>query len=188
MQARKGSLQPILVVTGSDWKTIDEVYVCINDIRWKVDDIVRGFDMLFKTFYILDTSLPKESELLWGIIQRWIYKMNASPTHSNVASIIVDLNEYSRNQLAQTTQQIQPQQTQQQTAPTTQQTQQQTPPATQQTQQQTPPPTVNDLEAESNQEPQDIHHPMSPTVPTEDPEPTQVSKNTNERTDIRKNL
>ncbi|KAF7988247.1 hypothetical protein HCN44_007779 [Aphidius gifuensis] len=91
LKNRGSSLTPMLIVVGDNWESIEHVYICINNNRWLMDNLINGFDTLFKSFYILETPFPKESSVLWGLIQKYVYKMELPQVDPGAAGILVDL-------------------------------------------------------------------------------------------------
>ncbi|KAF7993756.1 hypothetical protein HCN44_010351 [Aphidius gifuensis] len=91
LKNRGSSVSPMMIAVGEDWENIDEIYICINKNLWLMKNIIVAFDTLFKSFHVLGTGFPKESSVLWGIIQRFIYKMDLPQIDSGATGILVDL-------------------------------------------------------------------------------------------------
>ena len=56
---------------------IEQFYVCIEELKYVVQSARQAVDITFKSFYSLQLSYPKESELSWLVIQKRIYDITA---------------------------------------------------------------------------------------------------------------
>lgn len=65
---RKETLQPTVFIIG-DLTAISEVYVVLDNVRYKSDSIVDAFDFTLKIFFSLDCSFSKAAYRLWQFIQ-----------------------------------------------------------------------------------------------------------------------
>lgn len=68
LRVRKETLQPIIVITGSE-TNIEESYVVINSFHYKCSTCLDALDLNFKIFFSLDCAYPKASATLWKFIQ-----------------------------------------------------------------------------------------------------------------------
>lgn len=75
LKDRKKPLQPVIVVIGKDWDHLDEVLCCLNEIKWKADNVISALDIIFKSILSLNLQYPYESEVHWGVIQRFVYNI-----------------------------------------------------------------------------------------------------------------
>lgn len=56
--------------------------------------MATAFDTLFKTFFALGTSFPRESEVIWGIIQSFMYEINTDDIPTKARKILPDLTKF----------------------------------------------------------------------------------------------
>lgn len=69
------TLQPYVVVLGPPYE-VNEAYVQVDDILYKVGNILEAIDVCFKTFHVFKISYPLMSEHIWLLIQKGIYNFN----------------------------------------------------------------------------------------------------------------
>lgn len=70
----KQTLQPFIVIVGQNLRNIDSYYVVVDDVLYKLDNILSAIDTCFKIFMVLDARYPTESEQVWLFLQQYIYK------------------------------------------------------------------------------------------------------------------
>ena len=61
-------MQPLLVIVGPLIK-VHEMYVVVDEQKFKVSSTLKAMDLTFKTFFALDCNCPKASYKLWQFIQ-----------------------------------------------------------------------------------------------------------------------
>ena len=71
------------MLVGPTISDIKSVYVSIATLLFKVDGVVEGLDVIFKSFHSLHTSYPQESSHIWITIQRGIYGFQTEWDASN---------------------------------------------------------------------------------------------------------
>ncbi|KYN29134.1 hypothetical protein ALC57_01437, partial [Trachymyrmex cornetzi] len=81
-------IQPFLIIVGSI-EDIQDVYVCVDNELYKVQGVLQGLDICFKTFHVFDLQYPLASQHLWILIQKGLYnnltqETNAVPQHLNI--------------------------------------------------------------------------------------------------------
>ncbi|XP_034245520.1 uncharacterized protein LOC117647732 [Thrips palmi] len=64
---------PLLVVVGPTLLDIKSVYVSVADLDYKVDSVVEGLDIFFKSHHALHTSYHCASSHIWTTLQRAVY-------------------------------------------------------------------------------------------------------------------
>lgn len=67
---------------------IQDSYVVINDIYYKVETPLKAIDIAFKLTFALDTKYPLECAREWFFLQRAIYKIS-STNDKNIADATV---------------------------------------------------------------------------------------------------
>lgn len=73
---RGAPLQPYMIVVGETLTTLSEFYVCVDKLLYEVNSALSALDILFKVYHVLDARYPPESEHLWMLIQRSLYKFS----------------------------------------------------------------------------------------------------------------
>ncbi|XP_024869413.1 uncharacterized protein LOC112453094 [Temnothorax curvispinosus] len=81
----KLSVQPFLIIVGSI-EDVQDIYVCIDNELYKVQGVLQGLDICFKTFHVFNLEYPVASEHLWILIQKGIYNINL-PYDPHITSI-----------------------------------------------------------------------------------------------------
>lgn len=71
--ARGEHEQPLAVIVGSTLETIEECYVCINDVRYQVPSPLKALEITFKSFYAFQLDYPKDALYPWMVIQNRLY-------------------------------------------------------------------------------------------------------------------
>lgn len=71
----KLTVQPYIITVGPD-DTVNEIYICVDETLYKVDNIIKALDLCFKAFHVFQLSYPFASEHLWLLIQRGIYNFD----------------------------------------------------------------------------------------------------------------
>jgi len=69
------TLQPLIIFVGCDANLVNEYYVCIDNTLYKIESALKAVDVCYKCFFVLQVCYPKESEQVWLLIQRCLYKM-----------------------------------------------------------------------------------------------------------------
>lgn len=71
----KITLQPYIVILGPS-DEVNEAYVQVDDILYKVANILEAIDVCFKIFHVFEITYPLMSEHIWLLIQKGIYNCN----------------------------------------------------------------------------------------------------------------
>lgn len=87
----KLTVQPYIITVGLD-DTIKEIYVCVDDTLYKVDNILIALDICFKAFHVFNVNYPLASEHIWLLIQRGIYNFDTK-WDTNIPFIVHILSE-----------------------------------------------------------------------------------------------
>lgn len=70
------TLQPFIIAVGSTLSEISSFYVCIDQVLYKVPSALKALKVCFKSFHALDAIYPPESEHLWLLLQRSLFKFS----------------------------------------------------------------------------------------------------------------
>ncbi|KAF7991039.1 hypothetical protein HCN44_000844 [Aphidius gifuensis] len=83
--------RPVIVIIGKDWEEINDILCFITEkVKWKADNMISAIDIIFKSFWVLDLAYPYESEVHWGIIQKFIYNIE-SKVHPEAVDVMINL-------------------------------------------------------------------------------------------------
>jgi len=69
-------------------------YTVVNETYYKVETILKAFDVCFKSFHTLDLKYPFEAEQVWKFIEEYFYKIaknRGDKKFLNVKTLIKDL-------------------------------------------------------------------------------------------------
>ncbi|KAL4710274.1 hypothetical protein ACJJTC_003554 [Scirpophaga incertulas] len=69
---RKINVQPYIILLGTMQK-VSQAYIVIDNIRYTFDSATTAFDILFKSFHVLNARYPRPSDHIHLIIQRCVY-------------------------------------------------------------------------------------------------------------------
>ncbi|KAF7994326.1 hypothetical protein HCN44_003416 [Aphidius gifuensis] len=86
----KLSNQPVVVVIGSDVKTIKKSIVVINNINYEAKSTLEAIDIAFKSFFSLQIKYPEIAENIWRAIQEKFYEIHV-PGDKPLTSTITNL-------------------------------------------------------------------------------------------------
>lgn len=70
----KQTVQPFIIIVGPTLRDIENYYVVVDDILYKLNNILQAVDICFKIFMVLDAQYPTECEQIWLFLQQYIYK------------------------------------------------------------------------------------------------------------------
>lgn len=78
------TVQPFVVFVGGGSFNEDSFnkplsfYTVINETHFRVETILKAFDVCFKSFHTLNLQYPFEAEQVWRFIQVYFYKIPES--------------------------------------------------------------------------------------------------------------
>lgn len=64
---------------GNSFSNITDFYVVVDDNIYRTYSILNALDFTFKSFHALNANYPRESEHIWLVIERFLYKIEVSP-------------------------------------------------------------------------------------------------------------
>lgn len=67
------TVQPYIIAVGLQITAIEAFYIVIDDIMYKMENVLKAIDILYKIFQILNVKYPSACEQVWLFIQRYIY-------------------------------------------------------------------------------------------------------------------
>lgn len=85
---KKQTVQPFIIIVGLSLREIESYYVVVDNILYKLDNILRAIDICFKVFMVLDVQYPIECEQIWLFFQQYIYKQSSK--HDKVIKSMID--------------------------------------------------------------------------------------------------
>jgi len=77
------TLQPFIIFVGRDASSVNAYYICIDNVLYKIESALKAIDICYKSFFALHACYPKESEQIWLLIQKCLYKMTTEHDVSN---------------------------------------------------------------------------------------------------------
>ncbi|XP_024883588.1 uncharacterized protein LOC112462188 [Temnothorax curvispinosus] len=69
----KDTVQPYIIVIGPQLTAIEAFYIIIDDIMYKMENVLKAVDILYKIFQVLNVKYPPACEQVWLFIQKYIY-------------------------------------------------------------------------------------------------------------------
>lgn len=73
--------RPLIILVGPSITSIQSVYVSVCDLAYKVHGVLNAIDITFKIFHAINTPYPPETNHIWMVMQRAIYKLNTDWDH-----------------------------------------------------------------------------------------------------------
>jgi len=69
------TLQPSVVIVGPSLSDITSVFVVVDQVRYRLPDIVSGVDTCFKVMWAMNAQYPPEANNIWYLLQVWCYQL-----------------------------------------------------------------------------------------------------------------
>lgn len=93
--AKKMSMQPYLIVVGTDINELTDFYVSYDRILLKFHSFVGALDLCFKLFQVFHLKYPTDSTLPWLFFQQYVYNISSECDIKNAVLIefITNLNQ-----------------------------------------------------------------------------------------------
>ncbi|KAL4719426.1 hypothetical protein ACJJTC_007179 [Scirpophaga incertulas] len=70
--SRHQTVQPFVLLQGN-LQDFSALYIVIDDIKYQLQSATKAFDLLFKSYHVLNAKYPDSAEYLYLIIQRKVY-------------------------------------------------------------------------------------------------------------------
>lgn len=70
----KGTVQPYIIIVGPQFTEIEAFYIIIDDVMYKMENILKAVDILYKIFQVLNVKYPTGCEQVWLFIQQYVYE------------------------------------------------------------------------------------------------------------------
>lgn len=80
-------LQPLIVIIGD----CEEIICCVYDLRWKLENVLAAFDVLFKCFFTFDLEFPYQSIVQYKTLQYFVYEIISKTIHPKARTVVADL-------------------------------------------------------------------------------------------------
>lgn len=87
MQSVKQTVQPYIIVVGPTLTQIESYYVCIDDIKYEVNNILNAVDICYKAFQVFNAKYSVDCEQIWTFFQKYIYK-RGTKFDKNIESVV----------------------------------------------------------------------------------------------------
>ncbi|KAL1448324.1 hypothetical protein WDU94_005540 [Cyamophila willieti] len=100
LRERGGRVQPHIVYVGTSPVHPNKVYVCFDDVKYEVENIVVAVDTTFKIFMTLNAMYPEASKDVWLLIQlgffciETIYDPPLTKVNMTLKNLLVHLKMY----------------------------------------------------------------------------------------------
>ncbi|KAJ8684751.1 hypothetical protein QAD02_020544 [Eretmocerus hayati] len=78
---RQESVQPYIIIVGK-LKDITDIFVNVDDTMYQVDSVLDAIDICFQAFFVFQLKYPYDSQHLWLMIQRGLYRIQTD--HDNI--------------------------------------------------------------------------------------------------------
>lgn len=91
------TVQPYVVIVGSSTTVDIEYYAVIENTYFKLETVVKAFDVCFKSFHTLNLEYPVEAKQVWTFFQIYFYEIQAAKSDSqfvSVKSLLKDINNW----------------------------------------------------------------------------------------------
>lgn len=69
----KETVQPYIIALVPQITDIEAFYIIIDDVMYKMENILKAVDILYKIFQVLNIKYPSACEQVWLFIQKYIY-------------------------------------------------------------------------------------------------------------------
>lgn len=69
----KETVQSYIIIVGPQITLIEAFYIVIDDITYKVENILQAIDILYKIFQVLNIKYPIGCDQVWLFIQKYVY-------------------------------------------------------------------------------------------------------------------
>ncbi|XP_055372226.1 uncharacterized protein LOC129606133 [Condylostylus longicornis] len=92
---KKETLQPFIAFIGDTFASIQNAYVIIDNIIYKLDNPISAIDVCFKCFSALHAKFPQHCFPVWQFIQLYIYEIQTEfdKKFTTLNSLITDLDQ-----------------------------------------------------------------------------------------------
>lgn len=72
---KKTTVQPYIIIEGPSLTEIRNVYVIMDKIKYHYQSLVQALDICFKCFHVFNVEYPPQSEHIWILIAKGIYRL-----------------------------------------------------------------------------------------------------------------
>ncbi|XP_022168165.1 uncharacterized protein LOC111032216 isoform X4 [Myzus persicae] len=90
------TVQPYVVIVGSSTTPEIAYYAVIEDTYFKLETVIKAFDVCFKSFHTLNLEYPVEAKQVWTFFQIYFYGIQAASKSDqqfvSVKSLLKDIN------------------------------------------------------------------------------------------------
>lgn len=69
----KETVQPYIIAVGPQLTAIETFHIIIDDIMYKMENVLKAVDFLYKIFQVLNIKYPPACKQVWLFIQKYIY-------------------------------------------------------------------------------------------------------------------
>jgi len=87
-----------VVIVGSSTTVEIEYYTVFEDIYYKLETVIKAFDVCFKSFHTLNLEYPVEAKQVWTFFQIYFYTIQSASKSDkqfvSVKSLLKDINNW----------------------------------------------------------------------------------------------
>lgn len=91
IKTRMENIQPFILATGDNIFNLNQVYLYLDDVKFKFTNFLRALDICFKLFYLFNIEYPLASTNFWTFIQMYFFKLNKGKTTAKIAVLMRDM-------------------------------------------------------------------------------------------------
>lgn len=70
------TVQPFILLVGTSFSDFKDIYVVVDDTKYKFTSTLKAVDICFKIFQIFNLEYPKQSLKTWILLQKYLYNIN----------------------------------------------------------------------------------------------------------------
>jgi len=91
-------VQAYVVIVGLSTTVEIEYYAVIEDTYYKLETVVKAFDVCFKSFHTLNLECPVEATQVWTFFQIYFYEIQSANKYDkqfvSIKSLLKDINNW----------------------------------------------------------------------------------------------
>lgn len=70
------TLQPFIMLVGSSFIDFNDIYIVVDETKYKLTSVLKALDICFKIFQVFNLEYPKQSAKVWIFIQKYLYNVH----------------------------------------------------------------------------------------------------------------
>lgn len=89
--AKKETLQPKIIVVGSDYANISEYFIYCDGIKWRCCTYMKCMEYIIKLSYVFKIHYSHNSKQVWAFMEQFFFELK-SEDFSSVSNLLSKLN------------------------------------------------------------------------------------------------